>query len=184
MWAGDLVKYFPGDTVPVEVVANAAGTVATRGKGVEITGETDDLTQVRLGASTEGHGVGFLSEDPSDFSGSQADYNAGDSAGRASLVLLKPVVILSPATGYTPEVADDVRFDGNGDLVEATGLTAAGQGGAVTNTLGVDGNGNLETDNGSDIEVPLREGLPFGEVFRTLADGFDEATAVQVAVHR
>lgn len=151
--AADLIEYTPGAGVAVEVTADSGGTVATRGQGVELSGENDALTEVSL-VETAGGGVGFLARDPDDFTGNQGDYAAGESAGRAEIVLYKPIVLL--------DAVDD--FDSG-----ATGTQEAAVGDEVEfKTGGIVG---PATDN------------PYGVVWRTIGDTA-APTKLQIAVYR
>jgi hypothetical protein len=155
--AADVVAYAPGERVPVEVVADSGGAVATRGQGVALAGENDDYTEVTLTESA-GTGVGVLSRDADDFTGSQGDYAAGDSAGTSTAMLYKPVAVGDPADDWdpaatgtqTPSVGDETEFAAGGVL-----QTYAG---------------NADS--------------PYGVVFRTVADDFTRAGKILVAVYR
>lgn len=153
--AGDLIEYTPGDGVGVEVTADANGDVALRGQGVELTGENAQLTEVSLN-QTAGGGVGFLARDPDGFTGDQADYSAGDSAGRTELIMYKPVVLL-------PAVAD---WDSG---------TAGDQAGAVGD--------ECEFVAGGDVGPFSAASSPYGVVFRTIGDPA-APEKVAVAVYR
>lgn len=179
---GNVVRYAPGDVVPVEVLADSNGDAGTQGLGVELVGETPEFTQVELVESAN-QAIGVLAEDPEGFD-SSTSYSSGDVVGPADLILARPVYLLETASGYTASVGDEVSFGDGGQIDNEGGVTATGQGGAVTNNLGVDGSGNLETDNASDLEVLITGGIPFGEVFRTLADDFDQSAKVHVAGYR
>lgn len=176
--------YTPGHEVPVEVVADSNGTVAREGEGVAITGENADAVEAELVEAESDRAVAILSTDPEDFNDdtvSQSDFSAGDSAGMASAAILYPIVWCNTDSGYSPTVGDYVKMGDGGDVEAFTGPTATGLGGAVTNTLGVDANGGLETDNGSDIDVDFtQDAFPFGMVFSTIARewGVGSRTAV------
>jgi hypothetical protein len=166
--------YSEGREVPVEVLADGTGTVAREGEGVALVGENADAVTVELVEAESDRAVGILTEDPRDFQmdedAAQADYAAGDSAGMASTAILFPIVWVDTDGGYNPSVGDYAKMADGGDIEAFTGPTASGLGGAVTNNLGIDGNGNLETDNGGDIDVNFtQDAFPFGTVFTTIA---------------
>lgn len=181
--AGDLLKHLPGERVEVHVVADANGDVAVRGDGVELAGEDAEYTQVQQTQATEGYGVGMLLNEPEDYD-ENVSYSSGEVVGQATLFLTCPVIYVTPADSYTASVGDQVAWADAGQVVQQAGVTATGLGGAVTNTLGVDGNGNLETNASSDIDVSIRDGLPYGEVFSTVTKEFGPGQKVQVAVYR
>lgn len=139
-YAGDLVEFYPGDTVVVEVVADSGGTVALRGDGVALDGETADYTQVALNG-TAGGGVGIITRDPEDFT-QQSDFAAGDSAGVSELALFKPVILGNPAADWdpgatgtqTPAVGDLAEFTTNGELQIYASADAASPYGVVFST--------------------------------------------------
>lgn len=184
----DVVRYFAGDRVPVEVLADGSGDAPSRGDGVRVRGESEGYTQVELVQGADGEGVAILLDTPPGYdSADDGSYSDGESLGVVDALLVKPVINVTPASGYSPAVGDLVQFTKDsteGRVTEAAGVTATGLGGAVTNNLGVDGSGNLETDNASDIDVSIRDGIPFGEVFATRADDFNQGDAIGVAVHR
>jgi hypothetical protein len=184
--SSDILYAVPGDTYSVEVAADSNGDVALRGKGVALTGDRHERNpEVELVENADGVGVGILRNDPADYTGSQSDYSSGDQAGIAELILTKAVVVCEADSGYTPTEGDKVKFGDGGDVVQVTGPTATGLGGAVTNNLGMDGSGNLETDNGTDIELNILDGIPFGIVFDTvIPDEFLADNKVAVATIR
>lgn len=181
-YQADVLEWLPGERVPTIVHADSNGAVATRGDGVEASGEREEYLETQL-VETEGHGLALLLSDPEGYDSSKT-YNANEEVGKADMLLVKPVIRVTPAGSYTPTVGDHVAFGDGGTVVQQTGVTATGLGGAVTNNLGVDGNGNLETNAASDIDVPLRAGLPFGEVIATYAHEFGQGDKIAVAVHR
>lgn len=155
--AGDLIEYTPGDGVGVEVTANSNGNVALRGQGVAISGENSDVTEVSLTAAA-GEGIGFVARDPDDFTGDQADYSSGDSAGRTELVFYKPVAHLP--------VADDWDPNSTGTQTPAVGEEAEWA-----------ASGELQLYNSADAASP------YGVVFRTVADPA-APNKVAVAIYR
>jgi hypothetical protein len=165
--------YQPGDEVPVDVLADSNGDVAREGQGVSLTGEGESLTQVELVETEADRCVGVITTEPSGLEDPEAlesDFAAGDSVGEATLALWHPVIWMPVDDGYTPSVADYVRVGDGGDVEAYTGPTATGLGGAVTNDLGVDGSGSLETDGANDIDLNFTEdAFPFGTVFTTIA---------------
>lgn len=155
--------YTPGDVVTVEVETDTNGHVALEGDAVELVGENNRLPVVEE-TSEKAADIGVLASDPEDFT-AQSDHSAGDNVGKADLIIAKHVIPVTADSGYTPSIGDYVTAGDGGDFEQVTGPTATGLGGAVTNNLGVDGNGNLETDNGSDIELDITDGIPTGVVF-------------------
>lgn len=184
MPSSDIIYAVPGDTYTVEVVADSSGDVATRGKGVVLTGSRNRNPECKLVENDDGFGVGTLQNDPDEFSGDQADYSAGDPAGIAEVVLTKAIIMVEPGSGYDPSVTDYVKFGDGGDVVSVTGPNVTGTGGAVTNNLGFDGDGNLESDNGSDVELNILDGLPFGMVFDTAVPEYGASGKIAVATIR
>lgn len=140
--AADLYLYEPGDSVSVEVTANSNGNVGLRGQGVALTGENRNHTEVSLTAAA-GTGVGFLARDPADYTGSQGDYAAGDSAGVAEVELWTPVALLTPASDFdpnstgtqTPAVGDDVEWAAAGEVQLYASADAPSPYGTVFRTL-------------------------------------------------
>lgn len=140
---GDLIEYEPGARVPVEVVANTNGNVAVRGQGVALSGENENYTEVGL-VATAGSGVGILIEDPEDFTGSQGDYAAGDSAGVATMQLWMPVQLVPIAADWdpnatgtqTPAVGDEVMFGTGGTAIIYASADASSPYGVVFRTIG------------------------------------------------
>jgi hypothetical protein len=179
---GNVIRYAPGDVVSVEVLADSNGDAATQGLGVELVGETPEFTQVELVESAN-QAIGVLAEDPEGYD-SSTSYSSGNVVGPADLILTRPVFLLETTSGYTATVGDEVSFADGGQIAKETGVTSSGQDGTVTNNLGVDGSGNLENASASDHDVLITGGIPFGVVFRTLADDFDQASKVAVAGYR
>lgn len=165
--------YSPGDEVPVDVIADSNGDVAREGQGVALVGEGESLTQVELVETESDRCVGVLTSEPSaleDPETTEADIASGNSAGQASLAIWEPVVWMDVDSGYSATVGDYVSVGDGGDIEAYQGPTATGLGGAVTNELGIDGSGNLETNNASDIDVNFtNDAFPFGFVFTTVA---------------
>lgn len=153
--AGDLYKYQPGASVTVEITANSNGNVALRGDGVTLTGENSKHTEASLTASA-GTGAGFLADTPEEYTGSQSDYSAGDSAGVATLEVRKPVAVLP--------VADDFDPDATGTQTPSVGEEVQWASGGV-----------IQLYDSTDAPVP------YGEVFAT---GIAAADAAAVVVHR
>lgn len=149
----------------MEVEADANGDMATAGDLVQVRGENDQFTIVEQNDGADGKAIGMLAEDPDDYD-STTSYSAGDSAGTSNLYLFHPVLYLDPGAG-TPSAGDLVQESDSGQIEPYTGATATGLGGAVTNTLGVDGTGTFETNNASDLDVSLADAVPFGQVFST-----------------
>lgn len=176
--------YTPGHEIPVEVLADSNGDVADEGQGVAVVGETESAVQVELVESVNDRCVGLLKDVPSklaDPDNSESDFASGDSAGMATLILGEFVVWMEVDSAYTPSVGDYVEVGDGGDIEAYTGPTATGLGGAVTNTLGVDGSGQIETNNGSDIDLDFtQDAFPYGYVFTTVARewGVGNRTAV------
>lgn len=162
-----------GTEVPVEVLADSTGDVATEGQGVALVGENESAVTVELVESVSDRCVGILKNDPSalhDPGTTESDIGSGSSAGMADVILAYPIFWMDADSGYSPTVTDYVQVGDGGDIESFTGPTASGLGGAVTNTLGVDGNGALETNAASDIDVDFtNDAFPFGMVFTTVA---------------
>jgi hypothetical protein len=152
----------PGDTVTVEVETDPNGTVATEGDAVELVGSYQRNPLVEQ-VNTRANDVGVLLADPADFT-SQSDHSAGDKVGRAKMALAKRVIPVLSDSGYTPSIGDYVTALDGGGYSSITGPVATSVG-TLTNTLGVDGSGNLEHDGGSDIELDITGGFPTGVVF-------------------
>lgn len=159
------LQYKPGDEVPAEVVADANGNVATAGDLVQVAGENNELTEVSLNDAADGKAIGMLQSDADDFTGTQGDYAAGDSAGSSTVYLFHPVLYLDPGA-YTATAGDLVQEAADGQVAAYTGATSAGVG-TLTNSLGVDANGNLENSTTGGIDVNLADAIPFGQVFST-----------------
>lgn len=163
----------PGEEIPVEVLADSADTVAREGEAVALVGETQHGVQVELVESESDRALGMLTQDADDFQKdsdtAQSDYSSGDSAGYATMALFYPVYWMKTDSGYDPSQSDYVKVGDGGDVEAYTGPTAAGQDGAVTNALGIDGNGNLENPTAGDIDIDFTsDAFPFGFVFTTL----------------
>lgn len=163
----------PGDTYTVEVETDPNGDVATEGDAVELVGSTNRNPLVEQ-VNSRANDIGVLLNDPEDFT-SQSDHSAGDNVGKATMAVVKPIIPVQADSGYTPSIGDYVTALDGGAYSVITGPVASGLGGAVTNTLGVDANGNLETNNGSDIELDLTGGMPSGVVFDTDIPEFNAA---------
>lgn len=180
--------YSPGTEVPVEVLADSTGDVADEGQAVAVVGEGPDGPQVELVEQVSDRCVGILGNTPEDLRDpdtTESDISAGNSAGRAKLILGHHVLWMETDSGYSPSPGDYVEVGDGGDIESFTGPTATGLGGAVTNNLGVDGSGQLETDNGSDIDVDFtQDAFPYGMVFTTIARewGVGGRTAVILGV--
>lgn len=163
----------PGAEVPVEVLADSAGDVADEGQAVALVGENADYTTVELVEAISDRAVGILKDQPADLEDpdtAESDIAAGASAGPATLILFVPVIWMEVDSGFTPTVGDYVEVGDGGDVEAYTGPTASGLGGAVTNTLGVSGAGQIETNNASDIDLDFtQDAFPFGMVFSTVA---------------
>lgn len=162
-----------GHNVPVEVEADSAGTVAREGEAVHLKSEDSDAVQVELVEAVSDRAVAILTEDPKDFqddpNAAQSDYSSGDSAGMASAAILYPIIWMDTDSGYTPSVGDYVEVGDGGDIEAYTGPTASSVS-TLTNTLGVDGSGNLEHDGGSDIDIDFTsDAFPYGTVFTSVA---------------
>jgi len=178
--AADLVKWPDGTPVPVEVEANASGNVAQRGDMVQVVDESDGVPVVRL-TETRGEGVGILTRDPDDYD-SGTNYATGDSAGRTELELVAPVYWVEPDAAYAaPSVGDRVTSAPGGGVDVVDGAVAAGQDGAVTNALGVAGDGTLENASAGDIEVDLGDVFAWGTVIMTNASDFGHGGKIAVA---
>lgn len=180
--------YSPGTEVPVEVLADSTGDVADEGQGVAVIGEGPDGPQVDLVESVSDRCVGILANTPEDLRDpdtSESDISAGSTAGRAKLILGHHVLWMETDSAYSPSPGDYVEVGDGGDVQAYTGPTATGLGGAVTNNLGLDGSGQLETDNASDIDVDFtQDAFPYGMVFTTIARewGVGGRTAVILGV--
>jgi len=162
----------PGDTFTVEVETDPNGTVATEGDAVELVGSHNRNPLVEQ-VNSRANDIGVLLTDPEDFT-SQSDHAAGDKVGTATMAIAKPVLPVTADSGYSPTVGDYVTaLDGGGYSV-ITGPVATSTG-TLTNSLGVDGNGNLETDAGSDVELDITDGFPTGVVLDTDIPEFNAA---------
>lgn len=175
----DTILYTPGDRVGVEPLADADGVMPTRGQGVELVGESRSYTQVQLTQGADSYGIGHLTTDPDKYD-EDTSYAEGDSAGEASVLLNCAVHLLDPADGYSPSVGDMVGWDAGGTVSQEGGPTATSVG-TLSNDLGIDGDGNLETLAGADTEVQIAGGLPIGVVFATGTRDFGSADKVAVA---
>lgn len=176
--------FFPGHEIPVEVLADSAGTLALEGDGVALVGENADAVTVELQEATSDVHVGILKDDPEDWardnSLTQSDFSSGDSGGMATVALGVPVAWYLTDSGYTPTVGDLVEVGDGGDIEAYSGPTTSSVG-TLTNTLGIDGSGNLENDGGSDIDVNLGiDAFPDGIVLSSIARqwGVGDRTAV------
>jgi len=157
--------------------------MATAGDLVQIRGENDQFTTVEQNDAADGQAIGMLKTDGADYD-SSTSYSSGDSAGEASLYLFHPVLYLDPASGYSsPSAADLVQEADAGDVEAYTGATATSVG-TLTNTLGHDGSGTLETNAGSDTDVDLADGVPLGQVFSTRVRSLHVGDRVAVAKFR
>lgn len=165
--SSDLLYAKPGDRVTVEVEADSNGDVALRGDGVHVKGATNRNPLVELTEAQSELTVGILDDDPEEWADTdtQSDFSAGDNLGKAPVLLGVHVFMVAPDSGYTPSVADFVNFIDGGVVDAVTGPTATSVS-TLTNTLGVDGSGVLETDAGSDVELDFQgEWPPWGFVF-------------------
>jgi len=95
MVAGDLRLYEPGQKLDVDVIADPGGTVADRTDPVEIAGEDSGRTQVQL-AQAAGNAIGALESAPDV---DDADYAAGDVAGKGTALAQGPVDWYEDASG-------------------------------------------------------------------------------------
>jgi len=165
--------YTPGHEVTVEVQADSNGDVAREGDGVAAVDETESAVIVELVEAVSDRCVGLLKTDPvelDDPDNSASDYAAGDTVGLATLVLGEFVVWMKADDAYTASVGDYVEVGDGGDVEAYTGPTAAGQNGAVTNNLGVAGDGTIENDSANDIDLDFTAGaFPYGYVYTTIA---------------
>jgi len=164
--------YSPGFEIPVEVLADSNGDVARQGDGVAVIGEGPDGPQVELQEGTGDAHVGMLKNEPEfmrDPDNSESDVSSGNSAGQATLILGVHVIWYETDSGFSPSVGDYVEVGDGGDIEAYSGPTTTGVG-TLTNTLGIDGNGNLENDSGGDIDVSLGvDAFPDGMVLTTIA---------------
>jgi len=164
--------YVPGYEIPVEVLADSNADVAREGKGVAVIGEGPDGPQVELQEGTSDAHIGLLKNEPEglrDPDNSESDYSSGDSVGRATLILGVTVIWYPTDSGYSPSVGDLVEVGDGGDIEAYSGPTTSGVS-TVTNTVGIDANGNLENDGGSDIDISLGvDAFPDGMVLTTVA---------------
>ena len=175
---GDLLEYSPGQRVDVEPVADADGNMPTRGDGVEIVGENRSYTQVQVTQGPDSYGIGHLTVDPEEHEEGDT-YAAGETAGESTVFLYHPVVLLNPDDAYTPTAGDLVGWDAGGVVSADAGVTATSVG-TLTNDLGHDADGNLETLAGTDTDIALGQG-PIGVVFATGTKDFGSAGKVAVA---
>lgn len=178
--AADLVKWPSGSPVPVSLKADGTGNVATRGQGVEVVGVQDGIPQVQL-TTARGQGVGILTRTPDAFDSSKA-YANDEVVGDTELELVLPVYWVEPTAAYagTETVGDRVIFASGGQVEAHTGPITSGVT-TLTNTLGVDANGNLENDTAGDIEIAARDLFPWGEVIMTAATDFGHGSKIAVA---
>lgn len=160
----------PGDTYTVEVETDPNGTVATEGDAVELVGEHNRNPLVEQ-VNSRANDIGVLAEDPEDFT-SQSDHSAGDKVGKATMIIAKVVIPATADSGYTPSIGDYVTALDGGGYSAITGPNTTGVT-TLTNSLGVDANGNLENDSGSDIELDITDGFPTGIVFDTAIPEFN-----------
>lgn len=163
--SGRYLQHEPGEEVPVEVVADGSGNVAGAGDLVQVAGENAEFTEVELNGASDGKAIGMLQNDGADYTGSDADYTAGDRAGTSTLYLFHPVLYLDPG-GYAATAGDLVQEATSGQVAAYTGATSTGVT-TLTNSLGVDANGVMENDTAGDLEVNLADAVPFGQVFST-----------------
>lgn len=167
--------YAPGEEVPVEVLADSTGDVANEGQGVAIVGEGPDGPQVELVEAVSDRCVGILGNTPEalrDPNTTESNISAGNSAGKAQLILAEHVVWMEVDSGYSPTVGDYVEVGDGGDVEAYTGPTATSVG-TLTNDLGHDANGVLETTAGSATDLDFtQDAFPFGMVFTTIARGW------------
>lgn len=151
---GDLIQFTPGGEVDVEVVADSNGTVAGRGDGVQLTGDTEQRPQVKL-VEDAGKGIGILQRDVKEYDESDAPYSAGEVVGVTEVILYKPVILCNA-------VAD---FD--------TG-TAGTQGAEVGQFVEFKDGGEIGPNNGNN---------PYGIVWSVTGDPF-APTKLAIAVFR
>lgn len=181
--ASRYIQHEPGDEVPVEVIADTNGDMATAGDLVQIEGENNQYTTVEQNDAADGEAVGMLATDGRDYD-SSTSYSDGDSAGEATLYLFHPVLWLDPTSGYSsPSAGDLVQEADAGDVEAYTGATATAVG-TLTNDLGHDGSGGLETTAGSDSDVDLADAVPFGQVFSTRVRSLHVGDRVAVIKYR
>ena len=110
MAQGDLRLYDPGKNLDVDVIADPAGEVADRGDPVEIAGEAGGRTQVQL-VQNDGDAIGALKRAPAV---DDADYAAGDIAGKGSALAQGPVDWYEDASGGAVAPGDLVVLTSTG----------------------------------------------------------------------
>lgn len=104
----------PGESVTVELVANANGNVATRGDLVQIAGESSTHTQAAL-VDTAGQAVALLDRQPEEYD-PDAAYAAGDVVGEAQVKLRHAVDWMVPTGGVTFAPGDFAVSDVGGTV--------------------------------------------------------------------
>lgn len=110
MVQGDLRLYDPGQSLDVDVIADPDGTVADRTDPVEIAGEANGRTQVQL-AQAAGNAIGTLERAPAV---DDADYAAGEVAGKGTALAQGPVDWYADASGGAVSPGDLVVLTGSG----------------------------------------------------------------------
>ena len=166
--------YTPGHEVPVEVIADSNGNVASGGDGVAVVGESETGVQVRLVEAVSDRCVGLLKDTPEalrDPTTDESDIGAGQSAGKATLILGEFVVWMNPTDAYAASVGDYVQVAAGGQVEAFTGPTAAQQ--AADNGLGITSGGQVVHDgttDAADIDLDFtQDAFPYGYVFTTIA---------------
>lgn len=149
----------PGDTQTVEVNTGPSGTPPVAHDAVGVAQSTNKNPSVSTpSSSVDAYAVGVLLTDAEDYDSSQS-YGSNVNLGKATVAIMKPIVPVKADSAYAPSVGDYVAANDAGEYVKRTGPTATGQGGAVSNNLGIDANGNLETDNASDIDLNMASSI-------------------------
>lgn len=147
----------PGRKVPVMVVADSNGNVATREDVVSLTGENSEHAEAAL-VETAGEGVGPLDGEPENYD-PDATYDPGEVVGKATVILRMAVDWFRARDGWDQTATDPAT-------------TSASVGDRVVYAPG--GGVQLYGDEGGDAVV--------GVVYRTHAEA--DGTAGKVAVAR
>lgn len=140
---GGVLRYKPGDDLPVEVVADPSGYVAEKGDPVELVGENAGYTLVQA-LQSAGNFVGQLTDKPDEKNDLGDAPAPGTNAGVSNLVVGHIIALAYPAADVDPtndaavsplEVDDLVQFGPDGVIRYDSATATAEPDGRVFRTL-------------------------------------------------
>lgn len=112
---GQTLLFMPGDKVPVDIQDQGNG-LPSEGDVVEVTGEGTQLTEVGIVNAQGDEGIGIVSDVPSDEDGNAV-------AGTGTLILGKPVALVTETTAGSVSAGDEVQEDAGGGVTGFDGAT-------------------------------------------------------------